>query len=211
VICPLCGLRKARRTCPALGRSICAICCGTKRLTEIRCPSDCTYLISAREHPAAAVVRQQQRDLGLLVHLMRDLSERQSRAFLLIASALVGYKPSELEILRDDDVAEAAAALAATYETADRGVIYEHRPASLAAGRLVASLKPLLAEASEKGGVTDRDFGVVLRRVEEGTREARAAEPGEKRAFIHLLGRIVRPKESASESTRPDAPRLIVP
>jgi hypothetical protein len=211
VICPLCSLRKARRTCPALGQSICAICCGTKRLTEIQCPSDCTYLVSAREHPAAAVVRQQQRDVALLVRLMRDLSERQSRTLLLTASFLVGYQPSEFDVLRDDDVAEAAAALAATYETAERGVIYEHRPASLPAGRLVAALKPLLAEVSGKGGVTDRDLAVVLRRVEEGIKEARTAEPDRKRAFIELLGRIVRPGETPSDAARPDAPRLIVP
>ena len=36
------------------------MCCGTKRLAEIRCPSDCTYLVSAREHPAAVVRRQQE-------------------------------------------------------------------------------------------------------------------------------------------------------
>jgi hypothetical protein len=167
--------------------------------------------MSAREHPPAAVVRQQQRDVGLLVRLMRDLSERQSRTFLLTASFVVGYKPSEFEVLRDDDVAEAAAALAATYETADRGLIYEHRPASLPAGRLVAALKPLLTEASEKGGVNDRDFAVVLRRVEEGIKEAKAAEPEKTRAFIELLGRIVRPKETTPDPARPDGPRLIVP
>ena len=211
MICPLCGLRKARRNCPALGQSICAVCCGTKRLTEIQCPSDCAYLISAREHPAAAVVRQQQRDVGLLVRLMRDLSERQSRTFLLTASFVVGYKPSDFESLVDDDVAEAAAALAATFETADRGVIYEHRPASLPAGRLVTALKPLLTEAGDKGGVTDRDFAMVLRRVEDGVREVRSAEPGKTRAFLELLGRIVRPSETPSDAARPEAQRLIVP
>ncbi len=51
--CPLCSQRKARRACPALGHQICAVCCGTKRLTQIPCPSDCVYLASAREHPPA--------------------------------------------------------------------------------------------------------------------------------------------------------------
>src|SRR4029079_6022625 len=51
VICPLCGVRRARRGCPALGKQICAVCCGTKRLVEIQCPSDCAYLATAREHP----------------------------------------------------------------------------------------------------------------------------------------------------------------
>jgi hypothetical protein len=57
MVCPLCGLRRARRACPALGKQICAVCCGTKRLVEIQCPSDCVYLAVSREHPPAAVVR----------------------------------------------------------------------------------------------------------------------------------------------------------
>ena len=52
--CPLCGARKARRACPGVGRDICAVCCGTKRLVEIRCPATCGYLQSARVHPAAS-------------------------------------------------------------------------------------------------------------------------------------------------------------
>ena len=65
-------------------------------------------------------------------------------------------------------MAEAAAALAATFETAARGVIYEHRPASLPAERLATALKPVLAEAG-KGSASafERDAAVVLRRLEE--------------------------------------------
>ena len=33
--CPVCGQRKARRECPALGQTICTVCCATKRLVEI--------------------------------------------------------------------------------------------------------------------------------------------------------------------------------
>ena len=64
VVCPLCGERTARRGCPALGQQICAVCCGTKRLIEIALPGDCVYLASAREHPPAVAVRQQQRDVA---------------------------------------------------------------------------------------------------------------------------------------------------
>ena len=71
-----------------------------------------------------------------LVQFMRDLSERQSQLFFLVTSFLVGYQPPELQPLIDNDIAEAAAALAATLETSVRGVIYEHRPASLPAERL---------------------------------------------------------------------------
>ena len=65
VICPLCGIGAPAGLSGARPQ-ICAVCCGTKRLVQISCPSDCPYLASAREHPPAVLVRQQQHDLGLL-------------------------------------------------------------------------------------------------------------------------------------------------
>ena len=112
VVCPLCGIRRARRSCPAVGQQICAVCCGTKRLTQIACPSDCPWLVSAREHPAAAVVRQRQRDMGLLMQMMRDFDQRQSQLFLMVCTFLKKYPSPELQPLVDDDVAEAMTALA---------------------------------------------------------------------------------------------------
>jgi hypothetical protein len=213
VICPLCGTRRARRGCPALGKQICAVCCGTKRLTQIQCPSDCAYLASAREHPPAAAVRQQQHDLGLLLQFMRDLNQRQSQLFFLIATFLARYEPPALQPLIDDDVREAAAALAATFETAARGVIYEHRPASLSAERLMSSLKPLLAEAGKGAGSSfERDAGVVLRRVEEAARDARAREPDNRRVLLDVIGRVIATTPADMAEAQPTAePRLIVP
>ncbi len=215
VLCPLCGRRKARRACPALDKTICAVCCGTKRLTQIPCTPDCTYLASAREHPPAAVVRRQQRDVGAVVRVMRDLNERQSKIFFLVAAFLLRYTPPEFQALVDDDVAEATGALAATFETSIRGVIYEHRPASLPADRLAGALKPLLAEAGQGGGTAfERDAAVVLRRIEEAARDARGEEPDNRRAFLDLLRRVIRRDEGDADAEAPpptDVPRLIVP
>jgi hypothetical protein len=223
VVCPLCGTRRARRSCPALGQQICPVCCGTKRLTEIRCPGDCPYLATARDHPSAVVVRQRQRDLGLLVHFMRDFSQRQSTLFLLIWTFLVRYEPDDLLPCIDDDVTQAVEALAGTFETASRGLIYEHRPASNAAARLCTALKPLLVEAGGRspGSVFERDAAVVLRRVQESSREVAAIEPGNRRAFLDLLTRVSRerdatpgnagsPESPAAHPGEPDPPRLIV-
>jgi hypothetical protein len=215
VICPLCGTRRARRGCPALGKQICAICCGTKRLVEIQCPSDCTWLASAREHPPAVAVRQQQQDMGLVMQFMRDFSRRQSQLFLLVTTFLVRYEAPELQRPADENVVEAMGALASTFETASRGVIYEHRPASAAASHLMGALKPVLAEAGQGGGTPfERDAVVVLRRVAESVAAARALEPGNSRAFLDLLGRVIRATDGgARPATEPsqDTPRLIVP
>jgi hypothetical protein len=191
------------------------MCCGTKRLTQIACPSDCAWLASSREHPAAVAVRRQQRDVAAFLQVMRDFNERQSQLFLLLSTFLVRYEPPELQQVIDDDVAEAMAALAATYETAVRGVIYEHRPASLPAERLVTALKPVLAEAGKGGGTAfERDAAAVLRRVETTVRDVRSGDPENGRAFLDLLGRLVR--KSADDPGLPasepeGSPRLIVP
>ena len=218
MVCPLCGTRRARRGCPALGQQICAVCCGTKRLVQIQCPSDCAWLASAREHPPAKLVRQQQRDVGLLVQFMRDFSQRQSQLFFLINTFLVRYEPPEFQALLDADVAEAAAALAGTFETASRGVIYEHRPASLPAERLAAALKTVLAEAGRgAGSAFERDAAVVLRRLAEAVRDVRALEQDNRRAFLDLLGRVITKTADeggahADAEAGAEAPsRLIVP
>jgi triphosphoribosyl-dephospho-CoA synthetase len=191
------------------------VCCGSKRLTEIACPSDCPYLTTAREHPSAATVRQHERDVSLLVQFMQDLNERQSQLFLLIATFVIRYHPPELQQLIDDDVTAAVEAMAATFETSSRGVIYEHRPSSLPAERLSSSLKPLLLEAAGRhaGSAFERDAAVVLRRVKEAGDKARTEHPGNRRAFIDLLTRMIRAPEpsAAGPAADPDPPRLIVP
>ncbi len=145
---------------------------------------------------------------------MRDFSERQSQLFLMVATFLVGYQATELQQIIDDDAREATAALASTFETASRGVIYDYRPSSLPAERLAAGLKPLLLEAGKNGGsVVERDTAVVLRRVSEAVGEARPHDPDNRRAFLSLLGRVIRKpdRESAAERSEHEAPRLIVP
>ena len=207
----MCRQRRGRRACPAVNDQICAICCGTKRLVEIRCPLDCPYLATAREHPPAVVVRRQRQDLDLLVEVLRDLNTRQSQLFFLIATVIAQYRSSELESIVDDDVAQASGTLAATFETAARGVIYEHRAASIPAARLAAALKTALADAARGAGSPfERDAAVILRRIEQSARRMTEAGPANSRAFIALLERVVQrsdeePPESANE------PRLIVP
>ena len=212
VLCPLCGVRRARRGCPALDKQICAVCCGTKRLVQIHCPSDCTWLASAREHPPAVAVRRHQRDLTVLAQATRDFNERQTQIFVLIASFLLRYTPPDLHAVIDSDVAEAAAALASTFETAARGVIYEHRPASLPAERLSTELRQMLAEAG-KGATSsfDRDAGVVLRRVEEAVRDLRATDHDNTRAFLDVLARALPPAAPDAPDESAEASRLIVP
>lgn len=212
VLCALCGKRRARRACPALDKWICPVCCGTKRQVEIDCPSDCAYLAMSREHPPVAEARRQRRDLEELVGHLRDLNERQSRLFALLGSFASQYQPGELQAVTDEDVAEAASAVAATLETAGRGVIYEHHPSSMPAERLARALTHVLREAGQGAGSSfDRDAAVVLRRLEHAARgsEGRRGD----RSLLDLLGRVLGgPGDAPEDQAEPDAAkRIIVP
>jgi hypothetical protein len=219
VVCPLCGNRRARRGCPAVGQQICPVCCGTKRLVEINCPADCVWLASAREHPPAARLRQRERDRGLLMPLMIDFSERQVQLFFLLANFIARYEPPELQPLFDEDVEQGVGALASTYETASRGVIYEHRASSLPAERFANALKPVLAEMGRgHGSAFERDAAGVLRRLAALAHDVRKGDAANRRAFIDMLRRLVAEfpvagdsddKDPGEEPPRP--PSLIVP
>ena len=209
--CPLCHTRKPRRACPALNQTICAVCCGTKRLTEIHCPDDCAYLTSAREHPAAVVKRQQEHDVAILLPAIQGLTERQHQLFFLFQSLIARHTPEGFTRLIDDDVADAAGAVASTLETAARGVIYEHAAQSLPAQRLAKEMKAMLAEMRQQGAtVYDREVAIALRSIEKGARETRKVEPGDA-SYLTLMARLLQ-RNRATALAPPAEPRsLIIP
>ena len=176
---------------------ICAVCCGTKRLVEINCPSDCPHLAASREHPAAVVRRQQEMDVAALLPSMAGLTERQHQLFFLFQSVIAKSKPDGLARLTDEDVAEAASACAATIETAARGVLYEHTPATRPAQQLAGELRALLAQVREHGAtVYDREAAIALRAIERGARSL--GQPNEPAAYLTLMGRLLQVNQAAA-------------
>lgn len=196
--CPSCNQRKARRACPALARTICTVCCATKRLTEIQCPADCVYLASAREHPAAVVRKQGERDAAILLPSIRHLTERQHQLFFLFHSVISQYSPDGFGRLQDEDVAEAAAAVASTLETAARGVIYEHVPQSPVATALARAITGMLEDVRAKGTrVYDGEAAIALRAIERGARDTRTELPGDPAAYLGLVARLLQMSRAA--------------
>jgi hypothetical protein len=192
--CPLCGQRKARRTCPALGQSICSVCCGTKRLVEIACPDECPHLLAAREHPAATVRRRQEQDVAVLMPSIRHLTERQQQLFFLFHSVIARHTPDGFARLVDGDVADATGTVAATLETASRGVIYEHETQSPPARKLASELKALLAEIREQGTrIYDAEAAISLRAIEAGARAAQGTAGSSTTVYLELMGRLLGP------------------
>jgi hypothetical protein len=193
------------------------VCCATKRLTEIACPPDCGYLAAAREHPAAAVRRQQERDVALLLPTIQHLTERQYQLFFLFQNVIARHQPEGFARLVDDDVAEAAVALAATLETASRGVIYEHAAQSLVAQRLMTEMKALLTELrGQRVKIYDGEAAIVLRAIEQGARGTRSAADGGDTAYLTLMSRLLQqtaqpPSPGADAPKTAERPTLIVP
>lgn len=204
--CPLCGQRKARRMCPARGEEICAVCCGTKRVVEINCPTSCSYLESAQRHPAAAVKRQQEHDITTLTTALGRVSERQLQLFFLIQSFISRFRPATAagvgESLIDADVAEAAGALAATYETASRGVLYEHQANAIGAEALRRELKAFLAEVGKGGGSRfERECAEVLRGIERGARHEAPGIGSGSVDYLTLVARVLQERPPAARAT----------
>lgn len=222
-LCPLCGTRKPKRFCPALHRHICAVCCGTKRMTEIHCPSTCGYLSSARAHPPAIVQRRHERDLQFLLPLLSELSEPQYRLLLFFQGITLEHSGSALPALHDSDVAEAASTVAATLETAGKGIIYQHQatsaPARRLAGALEEALRRLTAAAGARQQALERDAAVALRQLSRAATEAgRALAGDEAPVYLRLLGRLMASpearnalRESAEPSGEGTPPRLVIP
>lgn len=219
MLCPLCRTRKAKRACPALNQSICAVCCGTKRLTEINCPETCSYLSTSRSHPPAVVQRRQEKDLRFVLPLLAELTDQQYQLLLFFQGLVVQHAGSAVPSLVDSEVAEATAALASTLETAGKGIIYQHQAASLPAQRLVTRLETAFRELTKQAGsaaaAIERDAAVALRRISKAANDARKALPDDDEpVYVKLLGRLMSaappPEADAGPSEEPGG-RLIIP
>lgn len=219
--CSLCATRKAKRGCPALGREICPVCCATKRHVEIACPADCGYLSSSRAHPAAIVQRQQERDMRFLIPRISDLTETQYRLFMLAQALVVQHAKTASPAPNDHDVAEGIASVAATLETAGKGIIYEHRAASIPAQRIAdeiaAAMRDLVARAGSDGARLERDAAKALRALERTARDAGKELPDPERPDTSWLGLASRMFAHAAPAggdqagtTEPPASKLVI-
>ena len=158
---------------------------------------------------------------GALEHQRVQSSEHTTFYVVNLLAAFVCPQREAADPLRpllDADVADAARALAATYETSARGVIYEHQTQSLPAQRLVTGLQAALADLSRDGRerLVEREAPHALRALERGVRAA-AALPGSSRtAFLELAARVLAPG-AGGDARPPDArapaahPGLILP
>lgn len=164
------------------------------------------YLESSSAHPPAVVQRRRERDGGFLVALLHDLTEPQQRLAVMLLKHLGGHGPATVGLV-DSHVEQAALALAQTYETADRGIVYEHTAGTAAAQRLAGEMKQIVETArGNEVRLSDHAIAGVLRRMETGARQARSALDGNggERAYLSLLGRFFQPSADVGSDKAPD-------
>ena len=152
--------------------------------------------------------------MGFLFPLVSDLSETQYRLVVVFQSITVKHAETAIPAVHDADVAEAAAVVASTLETAGKGIIYEHQAASVPAQRLSTELRrvvdDLIRQNSTQQSRVERDSAAALRRVERGARTAAAALAGDEQpVYLKLLGRVLGAQDSGQPGP-PDQGSLIV-
>jgi hypothetical protein len=161
--CAICQKRRPRRYCPGVTGEICPECCGVQREVTVRCPSDCEYLREARKHERTAGLNPAtipHREISITEEFLEDYSDLIS--FLSGALAFEAVRNASA----DCDAREALASLVKTYQTLQKGVIYESLPANPLAAALHRAVQQAAAgfladEQKELGMPKTRDADIL--------------------------------------------------
>lgn len=151
--------------------------------------------------------------MRFLLPRIADLTETQYRLFMLAQALVVQHARSASPAPFDSDVAEGAASVAATLETAGKGIIYEHRAAAIPAQRVAdeisAAIRDLVTRAGSDGARLERDAAKALRALERTAREAAAEMPaaaGPETSWLVFAARIMAVAESQPPDSTPEPP-----
>lgn len=125
--CLVCDSKKGKRFCPAKDGLICAQCCGEKRVIEINCPPDCSYLVTGQSHQNEKhFVAQLTAERDPLRRKKLIQVSRQWAGFLFLLQQEIVQYARDVRSLRDSTIKEAVRLLRKTLETERKGLIYEH-------------------------------------------------------------------------------------
>lgn len=166
-LCHLCERRAPRRSCPALERDICAVCCGTEREQSIGCPLECGYLRDARSHeklPAFDPKSLPNPEIELTESFMNSHQE-----LAIVVGRMLFVAAMENQGVVDADMRDALAALVTTLKSANSGLIYDARPDNAIAAAVVTrfreeldQFREVVAKSAPTHAVLDKDLLGVL-------------------------------------------------
>jgi len=182
--CAKCSKQAARRECAALGERICAPCCARLRMLVLACPERCPYLQDARRTTGKRRMEQ------LLAHLSAQGKEswlsvipRMSGLLTLLEGAIVGVQRQHFRDLTDGEVLAGIENAIRTYETLERGIIYEHR-----------------SESPRIQAVTESLIEVLKRVEEDSARRGARLQTSDEVACLHVLVESIRLMQDEREA-----------
>lgn len=141
--CILCGKRKGKRHCPGKNSLICAKCCGEKRMIEVNCPADCTYLGSGHGHQVHRRFAHQFSENPAGAERYYETLYAFEGVVVELERTILRYA-SEVRALSDRDVLEAVELLKRNCQTEQKGVIFEHHSPNPLAEPLTRELTAVL-------------------------------------------------------------------
>ena len=150
--CAICEERREKRFCPAVHGKICPQCCGEQREVTLDCPSDCPYLLQAREHAKAHSDPPTEREREALfpeVEITEQFLHEREHLILGLSFAL-GKSARADRSLRDRDLIAGVSSLAKTYQTlVNSSLIYEPTTANLAHQSIAREVETMVREFRE--------------------------------------------------------------
>jgi len=168
--CAICEERKEKRFCPAVHGKICPQCCGEQREVTLDCPSDCPYLLQARQQareqaeahshshnygPGAAEREAWFRDLEIPeIEIQEQFLYEREELIMGLSFALAKSARAERSLdgrsLMDRDLIAALSSLAKSYQTlVNSSLIYEPQTSNLAHQSIAREVETMVREFRE--------------------------------------------------------------
>jgi len=148
--CAICEIRKEKRFCPAVHGRICPQCCGEQREVTLDCPSDCPYLVQAREHEKPRPTDQiDPAALFLPVEVSDQFMYEHEHLLMGLTYALAKAARTDRS-LHDQDLIAALSMLATSYQRrVNSGLHYEQPLTSESRRRIAAEVENMVKEYRE--------------------------------------------------------------
>ena len=215
--CAICEIRKEKRFCPAVHGRICPQCCGEQREITLDCPTECPYLIQAREHEKPRSADQiDPAGLFLQIEVSDQFMYEKEHLLMGLTYALAKAGHSDRS-LHDQDMIAALSMLAQSYERrANSGLHYEQPLTKDSQRRAAAELETMVKEYREAeqkhAGYSSLHDSDVLKALVFLVRLAHGRTSGrpKARAFVEFLFAQFPEKESAVLSQEAGS-RIILP
>ena len=216
--CAICEIRKEKRFCPAVHGRICPQCCGEQREVTLDCPSDCPYLIQAREHEKPRSTNELDTK-GLFLEVEISDQFMYEREHLLMGLTFALAKAARADhSLHDRDLIAGLTALTNRYERlVNSGLHYDQPLTSDAQRRVAGEVENLLkeyreAEQQHVGYSSLRESDVLkalafLVRLAHGKTNGRPRS----RAFVEFLFAQFPEKASSVVTPQEAGSRIILP